>query len=437
MDTFRHYEEALRSLESVRQSWSTRLHATDQIAKAMEAIRADISVRDPSIDAIVKQMKPALSQMESWKRAKLSAHERIAFSVNGAIAADLHSCFRNLAAPYKQITDMLATQQASWTAAIRKSAAFRISEVVQGSLVAQRTGLQHLFALPNLKAVFSQHAKLASLVMRPQNLFADYMKRTSEELQAARSKTVASALRASASLTGAQLVDSDVLLAKAVRDAEISETDVSEFADTPLAIPDVQKREILEAGIIIPEGDIATAEAQSEAAQISFLARRVLDLVHECNEAAQIAIEEVIFKPTNRILAVYARMPWLLAQDRSTLADAVDCLFWLLYEGAGDDNLRFIDVEKGLFDTDECDAVFDIKFLRNKWLRHDPDHGKDVKIRKSWEDVRGVLAKVGLGHMPVAAADFMQIQRRLLEQVGGFLDELRRRLNAIARERNK
>ena len=176
--------------------------------------------------------------------------------------------------------------------------------------------------------------------------------------------------------------------------------------------------------------------ASSDAAQLCELARSILQLIAQCNEAARITLGHEVFKPTNRFIESCAWLPWTMAKDKSTLGNVVDYLFWMLYEGAGDDALRFHVDAAGPLRRDECLAVFWIKFLRNKWLRHDPDHGKDSKINKSWRDVGEALTGLGLGHLPVTEHEFRFVQRRLLEKTKAFLTLLLSRLTTPSSESN-
>jgi hypothetical protein len=196
-----------------------------------------------------------------------------------------------------------------------------------------------------------------------------------------------------------------------------------------IIVPRVQQQELLDSGIEFNDEDSASAIEASPAAQTAELAGGILLLVTQCNEASKIAGKGDVFKPTNRMLEAFARLPLELAADKAQLANIVDYLFWTLYEGAGDDKLRFLKGNGGWMDVGECDEVFRVKYLRNKWLRHDPDHGKDSKIGKSWQDVSGALRELGLQGLPVTESDHRVLHLRMLQQIESFLQRLLARIS--------
>jgi len=108
----------------------------------------------------------------------------------------------------------------------------------------------------------------------------------------------------------------------------------------------------------------------------------------------------------------------------------VDCLYFLLYEGAGKDNLRFLKENGGVLEENECNLIWSIKHLRNKWLCHDPDHGKESDIKKSWGQLGAVLEDMGLHSLPTTPCDFRVLHRALLSRTQQFLRTIAQRLAA-------
>lgn len=156
----------------------------------------------------------------------------------------------------------------------------------------------------------------------------------------------------------------------------------------------------------------------------------VLRLIAECNQAAQVTGKQEVFKPTTQIMMAFADAPMIIATNKNRLADLVDCLYFMLYEGAGKDNLRYLTSQGGHLESDECEAVWAIKVLRNKWLRHDPDHGDQAKIRKSWVDLRDYLQWLGVCGIPHQRHEFMRLQMGLLSKVEEMLVKLLTRLKS-------
>jgi hypothetical protein len=268
---------------------------------------------------------------------------------------------------------------------------------------------------------------VASRLFVSQSVFADFARRTIQQMGSAPTEALAKSLQCSLGLAESQLLETvghiTTLVGKAVADGDVGLI----IPESSLVVPFEQQAEIVAAGVE-EDDEFASALMSSDAARMCRRAIRVLLLVTQCNEAARIALGHEVFKPTNRIMESCTCLPWTMAKDKTTLGNVVDYLFWTLYEGAGDDKLRFhVDAKGPLVDA-ECDAVFWIKYLRNKWLRHDPDHGKDAKIEKSWKDVGEALSGLGLGHLPVTEEEFRFIQRRLLEEAEAFLTLLLNRL---------
>ena len=134
--------------------------------------------------------------------------------------------------------------------------------------------------------------------------------------------------------------------------------------------------------------------------------------------------------PTNRLLRAFTGLTQLSPRTRTEFGDAVDYLYFTIYEGAGEDSLRFMSQHGGVFDgKDEAvRAVFRLKTLRNKMLRHDPDHGDAGKIRKSWQALEEALRGMGMSHLPTSSEDFRFLYRALLDGLAAFLGELLVRL---------
>jgi hypothetical protein len=172
----------------------------------------------------------------------------------------------------------------------------------------------------------------------------------------------------------------------------------------------------------------------SPVAEISLLVSEVLLLVVECNEAARIRSGSEIFTPTTRVMRAFANLTQMVPTSRVTFGDAVDDLYFVIYEGAGGDYLRFLDSpgKGGVFQKTDAlvQAVFNLKFLRNKWLRHDQDHGDARKIEKSWDALRETLQALGLSHTPTAPEHFHLLYHRLLRGLAAFLAGLLQRLQA-------
>ncbi len=93
-------------------------------------------------------------------------------------------------------------------------------------------------------------------------------------------------------------------------------------------------------------------------------------------------------------------------------------------------NLRFLRAAGGVFDSAEevVEPVFHLKFLRNKWLRHDAEHGSEKDIKKSWSDLGQTVRALGLAGIPRTPDQFLALYLELLSRIRSFLIELLSRL---------
>jgi len=165
----------------------------------------------------------------------------------------------------------------------------------------------------------------------------------------------------------------------------------------------------------------------STAAKINSLARRVAEGVVRCNQTARIAGADEVFTPTTRLLDAQSKLQWLTAQDEDDMGVVIDALYFVLYEGAGADHLRFLQY---LQDT-ECEIIWIVKHLRNRFFRHDADHGSEANQRKAWREVAEALHALGFDRMPTTADGFQRMQEELLKRVRVFLETLWTRIPGV------
>lgn len=157
-------------------------------------------------------------------------------------------------------------------------------------------------------------------------------------------------------------------------------------------------------------------------------ARATIALVCRANEVTQAAGKGEMFKPTTRFVEACADLSWLVARDKKSFGDVIDCLYFIFYEGAGKDNLRFLEKNGGPMSADQADFIWCMKHLRNKYARHDPDHGKPAEIAKSWAELQQKWLMLGLTAAPHSEAEFFRAQHVLLRMAREFVESLLRRL---------
>lgn len=144
--------------------------------------------------------------------------------------------------------------------------------------------------------------------------------------------------------------------------------------------------------------------------------------------------KEEIFKPTTRLIEASVDLPWIVPVDKRSFAEFVDCFYFIFYEGAGKDHLRFLTDHGGVLSNSDCAFVWCIKHLRNKWLRHDPDHGKGTDITKSWKELSAKFSWLGLEHAPIQSAHFRLLHTNLLKEAEIFLQRILQKLTDSTRK---
>lgn len=328
----------------------------------------------------------------------------------------------SIVSPFAKIQESIRLQ-----ASVFEEVAARMAEIGKVSLTFPRFS-ESAFAwqcsafglTDRMRAVdlLNQREMLANRLLAAPITYSGFVERTTELLAKTSSEQVASALRGSLNLAETQLLDIAGNLSNIVA--------VPDDADEPLAerllnAPVVQQDELLAGEAVESEEDSPYLVSLSETAGLVGLSKEVLQLVTTCNEAGKTSLGHEIFKPTTRLLEVFTDLPWIAATDRRQLADIVDCLYFIFYEGAGKDNLRFMTASGGPLDDKDCDLIWCIKHLRNKWTRHDADHGKEKDIQKSWNDLAAKFRWLNLSEHPTEAAHFQLLQRRLLEESMAFL----------------
>jgi hypothetical protein len=326
-----------------------------------------------------------------------------------------------------QVFEQIRTSGTSWTDAIR-FATERVessftTRVIEASL-AWRVSTEALTERFGALNLIDSHPRLAQRLVQPSRVFTRFSSRTFKRLQKGTSEHEQNALNGSLILAEDQLIDASTTLETTVVvpiDAESSP------APTIYNNFGVQQQDLLaNLGVtVMPEA--SQLLDLSPAAQLIARSRRCVSLVAYCNKANCLRGGKDIFKPTTRFVEACNDLPWIVAQDQHTLANFVESLYFILFEAAGARDLRFI--TEGFMSVADCDAVMSVKFLRNKWLSHDPDHGSEGDVRRTWRDLNECLNHLGLATMPLTPADFMHLQRKVLEEVEGFLEQLVSRIN--------
>lgn len=335
----------------------------------------------------------------------------------------------DITAPFRKIAEEAQRQAAMWTTRIGPafdaiSSARLALPQLSSTALAWEWGVAGVLKRLQETGVLAAREALAAHLLNPSRVYTDFVAATTDRLAAA-TEFAQKALRGSLFLAETQLAEiTDTICDMVV----LPEDDDASVPPRPLTSPFLQQEELLASGEIGDEHDLVILVRRAPAAQSSRLSREMLRLVAQCNEASKTEGQPEIFKPTTRLLEVCADLPWLVASDRTSFADVVDCLYFVFYEGAGKDNLRFLKKQGGPLEDTECDLIWCIKHLRNKWTRHDADHGKDSDIRRSWLALVEKFRWLQLGFYPTESAHFRALHDRLLRESVSFLRQILRKL---------
>lgn len=318
------------------------------------------------------------------------------------LARRLHTEGQRWAESINSLTEQF--RSARGALAVESSSAWRVSA---GGLAERLRELNMLTSRP----------QLASRMMAPTFAYSGFASRTLERLESPASEQESNALAGSLVLADEQIVHATSILEAVIEVPEEADRTPSQVLYNVL---DEQQSELLIVpGGVSPDSRYEELSARSVAARISEKGRRILALVNRCNAAVRLRGDRPMFTPTFMVMEAYTDLPWILANTKGNFTIFINYLYAILYEGAGSQNLRF--VTGNFVRTEECEGLWKLKHLRNKWLDHDIEHGSESSIRRSWADLGESLRYFGFNNMPQTPADFIRLQQNVLEKLESFL----------------
>jgi len=401
-------------LESIRVQMSPNFAMYEQMAKSMENIRANVLA--PS---------QIMAQLAQQQQASISSLTSIGDQLTSQIR-QMQMVQPRLALPNQKLLEGIASQAKTWQSMV--SPFQRMAQLDLPQVIMYQKGFSaYDFSMKQLMHSFQRvdllvkRCDLATRLLEPTRVFTEHFQRTVQHIEETTNRDLAKRLKVGLDVADGEMIQwSDTL--SQIMNLPIDR--VATSAPRSLNLLAVQEAEILRAESLPEELDEVAARELSPALVMSSDARNVLQLCIQCNEAAKTSGMSEIFRPTTRLLEVFADFSWLVPVDKRSFGDFIDCLYFTFYEGAGTDNLRYLTVNGGVLEDAECDFIWCIKHLRDKWLRHDTNHGGQRDIRKAWRQVSEKFTWLGLSCYPTTREHFRYLHRRLLEEAESFLRKI-------------
>ncbi len=179
-----------------------------------------------------------------------------------------------------------------------------------------------------------------------------------------------------------------------------------------------QQAELVTAGVS-SDAEYDAILGISPSARGAGLALGLIGTLLEIQQALLIAGAPEIFSRTYAATKGIVTLLCLHVHDEMTLGVAVDALYFMVYEASGEMKRITPILAEPL-----CEPVWRLKHLRNTWLRHDPQHGKEGEQKKKFAALREALVYFGSPAKPRAPAEFAALYETLLNRMGAFADDL-------------
>jgi hypothetical protein len=401
----------MKAWEESRGLFDRYKHMTSEISRAAEAFRVSESFASKYLSDMAREKEQLILATRTIADQFLSNQALInqqLSSYNSAARLIREDCerLRMLVRPAQEAMDQIRSS----VLGVREAALYWETEISQT--------MAHLKEMN----ILERNEPLAIRLLQPSMAYASFIESTFKKVNNIGEDTIGEkALMASLCVTESQFSGINDLLSTVISpEIEI----ISPSPVRSLRLPRIQQIELLRSPEMEEVEDEEDIVRLSPAAGAAALTRAVLRMVTGCNEENLASGKQEVFKTTTRFVEAVADMIWLLPHDKRTFADFVDCLYFIFYEGAGRDKLRYLKGHGGVLESEDCNFVWSIKILRNKWLRHDLEHGNPSNIRRSRETLLEQFNLLGLKQFPRSAADYRFLHRKLLEEARSFMQRV-------------
>ncbi len=257
---------------------------------------------------------------------------------------------------------------------------------------------------------------------------SSFLANTLKGLELAENTQIANALKGSITLANEQMLRSVSSIQPFLR--EYYEDNINHIPLVKANRFRVQRYDLTQRDDISEEETYEELIVKTPSAISYELILNCMNLIGLCNEASETTKGNTIFTYTSSLWLSAVKLIDIVPTTKDNFAIIVDCLYLMLYEGAGKDKLRFI--EQGYISADEAELIWKIKHLRNKWLRHDIDHGKESDIKKSHLHRKEALEWLGLDKIPYSKDEFIFLYNNLILEVEEFLKLLLERVSKFS-----
>lgn len=152
-------------------------------------------------------------------------------------------------------------------------------------------------------------------------------------------------------------------------------------------------------------------------AQYFNCAQAVCNYVSQINRLCKAIGKQPVFRLTEQLMQSLVSLPNIYAVRRNHFCEFIDHLYFIIYEGAGKDNLRFLSV----IGDDNAEPVWMLKHLRNYYARHNVEHGSEPDIKKKQERLGHIFIELIGKPQPRMRREFAAAQLTFLRRIEGML----------------
>ncbi len=337
-----------------------------------------------------------------------------------------------------QLLDRIHEREASWRQLLETMGRERTLDDLEWNVlltswsVWQRS-VEHIVHALMWIAGRRDSAHLIERLGEPAEVFRKYAHDVAERVAGSHDKVERSVGAGALAMASQQLTRASALAREAIEGGAIEIEDEKERTGPSLGglspqslVFYTQERELASGAKPLVTHNPDALRQLSPAAEREERAYRIGQLICQCNRAARFAGKAEIFRPTTTLVQSISSLPFIVVVDRVSLGTFNDCLYFALYEDAGAGKLRYLKEKGGPFTRDDpaCAVIWAIKALRNRLLRHDPDHGSEAEVAKSWKWFSESLGDVGIRSWPVTESDFTHLQDVLIDRTAVFLQTL-------------